>query len=118
MLLILCILPSLADETVNVFHVTGHVLQKVENGYLVESTPRSSGVSGVSFSGGTGQYTSGVSTSNGITQFIPAGTVLVVSKQDLVDGDGVEMNIIYAGTFSYVNTLGAQATVRKTKAVA
>ena len=72
--------------------IFGHVLQKVDGGYLVV----------VDSTGGGPGYA-----------LLSAAPLFLISAKDMVDGDPVEGEIYPIGEYSYVDTDGAKKTVRK-----
>lgn len=79
----------LVDEYVKIY---GHVIQKLEGGYLVSVD---------SIGGGP------------VEALITDAPLFLLSSQNMVDGDSVEENIYPVGDYSYKNVQGARMTIRK-----
>jgi len=89
-------------------HISGHVLQKLPDGYLVRAVGPVPLVPGkaVDFNGPEWKA-SQLYTPDGIP-ILHDATIFLISSKDWVDGDSVEINASLSGEFSYTNTLGAQ----------
>jgi hypothetical protein len=111
---------DLETKRKDALYLTGKVLQKLPKGYLVAATPPTPESENLPDGMAVGPDGKWITTAqmlangpNGVP-YLKEATIFLVSNRDLVDGDSITLMLIYeTGEFSYQNTLGAQATIRR-----